>query len=769
MALTDDELAGPERRLWQAASTGRLVNLQPDQPVLDPARGASWGPDCTVRAEVLIELFTGAATASQAPHPRAVKLRGARITGALYLEAATLACPLELRSCSFEKPVNLRQAQASEVRLPHCHVPRLAADQLETRGSLALTEGFTATGEVSLAGARIGGQLYCDDARLHNPGRLALDASGATVGLDMLCHRLIAAGQVRLDGARINGNLELDDAELTRPPMIPGREGEQEAVLHADGLLVEGSMFCRNGFTAEGEVRLPGARIGRQLDFQAAALINPRGWALTADDITTGGSMFCGEGLEPSTRPFTAEGEVAMPGAHVGGQLSLKGARLRNPRRQDDQQGRAFSADDITVGKSMYCKGCTAEGEVRLPGARIGRQLDLTDAELNNPDGWALNAAGLNVNGDMTCQERFRARGGIRLIGAHIGGTLNFSGARLSNRPQGALLADRLIVEGDLRCEGGFTADGEVGLVGAQIGGQLSFTKAILDNPGSPALFADGLTVKRNMRCGKEFVAKGEVRLPRARISDGLRFEDALIAEGSIRDDGDREALQLQGLSVPVLTLKLRQPPAGMVDLVAAQVGVFVDEQKSWPPARRLRLRGFTYDTLHNTEIGVKARLGWLARDTDGYSPQLYEQLAAAYRRIGHEETARRVALEKQRRRRSALNPLGRAGSWLLDLTVGYGYRTWQAAVWLLGLLLVGTWVFDRAYPVDMVAAKRPAPPFHPVVYTLDVLLPIVDLGQQSAWLPRGAALGWSWVLIGAGWVLTTAVVAGLTGILKRD
>jgi hypothetical protein len=659
MALTDDELAGPERRLWQAASTGRLVNLQPDQPVLDPARGASWGPDCTVRAEVLIELFTGAATASQAPHPRAVKLRGARITGALYLEAATLACPLELRSCSFEKPVNLRQAQASEVRLPHCHVPRLAADQLETRGSLALTEGFTATGEVSLAGARIGGQLYCDDARLHNPGRLALDASGATVGLDMLCHRLIAAGQVRLDGARINGNLELDDAELTRPPMIPGREGEQEAVLHADGLLVEGSMFCRNGFTAE--------------------------------------------------------------------------------------------------------------GEVRLPGARIGRQLDLTDAELNSPDGWALNAAGLNVNGDMTCQERFRARGGIRLIGAHIGGTLNFSGARLSNRPQGALLADRLIVEGDLRCEGGFTADGEVGLVGAQIGGQLSFTKAILDNPGSPALFADGLTVKRNMRCGKEFVAKGEVRLPRARISDGLRFEDALIAEGSIRDDGDREALQLQGLSVPVLTLKLRQPPAGMVDLVAAQVGVFVDEQKSWPPARRLRLRGFTYDTLHNTEIGVKARLGWLARDTDGYSPQLYEQLAAAYRRIGHEETARRVALEKQRRRRSALNPLGRAGSWLLDLTVGYGYRTWQAAVWLLGLLLVGTWVFDRAYPVDMVAAKRPAPPFHPVVYTLDVLLPIVDLGQQSAWLPRGAALGWSWVLIGAGWVLTTAVVAGLTGILKRD
>lgn len=44
-----------------------------------------------------------------------------------------------------------------------------------------------------------------------------------------------------------------------------------------------------------------------------------------------------------------------------------------------------------------------------------------------------------------------------------------------------------------------------------------------------------------------------------------------------------------------------------------------------------------------------------------------------------------------------------------------------------------------------------------------------MDLGQKSAWEPQGNALYWSWALTGAGWVLTTAVVAGLTGILKRD
>lgn len=51
----------------------------------------------------------------------------------------------------------------------------------------------------------------------------------------------------------------------------------------------------------------------------------------------------------------------------------------------------------------------------------------------------------------------------------------------------------------------------------------------------------------------------------------------------------------------------------------------------------------------------------------------------------------------------------------------------------------------------------------------LDVLLPIVDLGQEKAWRPLGAAQYRAWALTGLGWVLTTAVVAGLTRVLRRD
>ena len=47
--------------------------------------------------------------------------------------------------------------------------------------------------------------------------------------------------------------------------------------------------------------------------------------------------------------------------------------------------------------------------------------------------------------------------------------------------------------------------------------------------------------------------------------------------------------------------------------------------------------------------------------------------------------------------------------------------------------------------------------------------MPVIDLGQCTAFAPQSWVLHWSWTLIGGGWGLTIALVAGLTGILKRD
>jgi len=45
--------------------------------------------------------------------------------------------------------------------------------------------------------------------------------------------------------------------------------------------------------------------------------------------------------------------------------------------------------------------------------------------------------------------------------------------------------------------------------------------------------------------------------------------------------------------------------------------------------------------------LPAPARLDWLSRGQGDYEPQPFEQLAAQYRRVGHDEDARRVLLHK--------------------------------------------------------------------------------------------------------------------------
>ena len=56
-----------------------------------------------------------------------------------------------------------------------------------------------------------------------------------------------------------------------------------------------------------------------------------------------------------------------------------------------------------------------------------------------------------------------------------------------------------------------------------------------------------------------------------------------------------------------------------------------------------------------------------------------------------------------------------------------------------------------------------------PFLCTLDLLLPVVSLHVRAAWIAHCAALVWGVVFIIVGWILATAVVLSLTGLLKRD
>jgi hypothetical protein len=154
-------------------------------------------------------------------------------------------------------------------------------------------------------------------------------------------------------------------------------------------------------------------------------------------------------------------------------------------------------------------------------------------------------------------------------------------------------------------------------------------------------------------------------------------------------------------------------------------------------------------------------------RDQDGYVPFAYEQLAAAYRRIGNADAARTVQLAEQRRHRTTLPTYARPWGHVQDAAVGYGFRPMRAADWLLSLLAVGSIAFPLRHPGPLKPNESPA--FNAVFYALDLLLPIIDFGQESTFSPTGWYQALSYALIITGWILATTVAAGITHTVSRQ
>ncbi|OEV11096.1 hypothetical protein AN218_14540 [Streptomyces nanshensis] len=102
------------------------------------------------------------------------------------------------------------------------------------------------------------------------------------------------------------------------------------------------------------------------------------------------------------------------------------------------------------------------------------------------------------------------------------------------------------------------------------------------------------------------------------------------------------------------------------------------------------------------------------------------------------------------------------------DVVVGFGYVPSRALIWLSALLFTATAYFQASGPL---AAIKPdeAPTWDPFLYSLDVLIPFISLGHDTVWDPTGRDKAVFILLMVAGWVLTTTVIAGLGRVLQRQ
>ena len=197
-----------ERKLIAAAAKGEIADFRTgDKDRDDPANGANWGSDRTIRAEILCLLATR--TVPDWPlHWHGILLVGARITGSIDLEGARLDTRLILHRCVFDAVVWLQDSEIDFLSLQGSRLPSLNADRMVVKGSVFLRDGFHATGAVRLPGADIGGDLACGNGRFENAEGDAIVADQATVkGNVFLNDGFHATGAVRLPGANIGGSL----------------------------------------------------------------------------------------------------------------------------------------------------------------------------------------------------------------------------------------------------------------------------------------------------------------------------------------------------------------------------------------------------------------------------------------------------------------------------------------------------------------------------------------------------------------------------------
>ncbi|MEV6177386.1 collagen-like protein [Streptomyces sp. NPDC052015] len=421
----------------------------------------------------------------------------------------------------------------------------------------------------------------------------------------------------------------------------------------------------------------------------------------------------------------------------------LVGAHLRYVSLRDSEMP-GLSVTRSRLDGSLRLTRCRFTGPVRLDGAQISGVLYLDEAELT------VDAPAPPEQPGRSGQPGPRGRSGPP---GQAGQPGRPEGAGPSGRP--VLQLNQITVDDDV-CARGLRANGLIRLDGATIAGSLDLEDAELSNPGAHVLDAESLDVGANL-LGRRLRAHGRIDLRGARIPGRV---DLLRA--TLSNPGDT-ALRASSCVIGEIWLRGGAPVEGRLNLRRAEINQLHLEPEMLPDQVRLLDLTYTFLTPHEP---AERRLPMLERD-DAFDPHAYEQLTAAYQRIGDDRAARLVQLAKQRRHRSTLPWYGRLWGRLQDAAVGYGFRPLRAAGWLLSLLAAGSVVFALEHPRPLKASEAPA--FHPVFYTLDLLLPVISFGQESAFAPSGWYQTLSYVLIVTGWILATTVVAGVTRTVSRQ
>ncbi len=322
-----NDLTPAEEQVWRAFPLGESVDFRTADDE-DVALGATWGPERTVRAHVLRALLLNGP--QEAGEIASLSLAGARITGRLDLQYATIDQPVRLRYCHFDDVPRFYASRLRELNFGDSVLPGLTAHAMRVDGVLRLTRSRF-RGVVRLAGAKIAGSLFMEGSEIIAPDaeEPVLQLNQAAVGDDLRAMGLRTRGQIRLSGASVAGSVNFNTVDFRNPG---------DSAVDAEVLAVEGNFLLREA-RVEGWVGLRGARIagarpvvhepGQPRRCRAARVQHHHGRTLAAGEPAGPGR--CRAAQRPDRRP--AAGAGGPSGAGLPHQPRLHLAHPARARR----------------------------------------------------------------------------------------------------------------------------------------------------------------------------------------------------------------------------------------------------------------------------------------------------------------------------------------------------------------------------------------------------------------------------------------------------
>jgi hypothetical protein len=438
-----------------------------------------------------------------------------------------------------------------------------------------------------------------------------------------------------------------------------------------------------------------------------------------------------------------------------------------------------LNAQGVKVTGPVFLQGgFSAEGEVRLSGAEIGGQLSCVDGHFNNADGLALSAQGVKVTGDVFLRGGFTAEGAVSLSGAVIGGQLECDGGHFSNQGGDALIAEGMTVAGHVLFRQGFIAEGEVYLSSAVIGGNFECDGAQFLNASADALYAQNM-VADQLFWRKVKDVKGVVSFAGARVKDLVDDE----ASWGIVDELHLNGFTYTNIFGPTaVNMRLKWIGGSQGTISEFSSLPYTDLANFYKKNGQRRNRIRTLIELEKQDRRADRWAKWYlpsGKDKTAItwpfmmlSLLFHWVLDTLYWTIGY---GYRIS-----------NVFYISILLLLPATIIFD-RTYEAGDFAPNSAVILTtpeWQALAESNVSNPAAEwsskkgkgRDYETFNAFAYAADVVIPIIPLGQEAAWAPSATRGRWGyhawwlrWMFQFAGWIVTAFGAAAITGIMRKD